>query len=81
MMETNDEPRSDIMEGCSVPLASSFDRRLCVCADVQSYGKDDDRTQFEIQHELIHVLDMAAAAAGLDRSTWLRQGKGDEELA
>jgi hypothetical protein len=56
-------------------------RYLCLSVDVQGYGRNDDLRQAQIQHDLIHLLDHAAAQAGLDRRRWIRQPKGDEELA
>jgi hypothetical protein len=58
----------------------STQRFLCLSVDVQGYGSRDDVRQAEIQAELIDVLDAAGARAGLHRSTWVRQPKGDEEL-
>jgi hypothetical protein len=58
-----------------------FDRKLCVAVDLQSYGRQDDREQAELQHALVRLLDQAADAARLDRTAWTKQGKGDEELA
>lgn len=37
--------------------------------------------QAEIQRDLIDLLDRAGERAGLDRRRWIRQPKGDEELA
>jgi hypothetical protein len=56
-------------------------RYLCLSVDVQGYGGHDDVRQAEIQHGLIDLLDRAAERAGLDRRRWIRQPKGDEELA
>ncbi|KOU07078.1 hypothetical protein ADK86_05520 [Streptomyces sp. NRRL F-5755] len=49
--------------------------------DVQAYGGNNDRRQSEIQHELPRLLEQAAHSAGLDRSYWHFQAKGDEQLA
>lgn len=59
----------------------SFQRSLLVCCDLRSYGSADDQLQRELQELLVRSLDRAGAAAGLDRSTWRRQAKGDEEWA
>ncbi|MCC8248975.1 hypothetical protein [Saccharothrix luteola] len=59
----------------------SFQRSLLVCCDLRSYGSADDLLQRELQELLVRSLDRAGAAAGLDRSTWRRQAKGDEEWA
>jgi len=60
---------------------SRFARRLCVAIDAKSYGALDDVAQYDTQVLLPEVLDEAAAAAGLDRSAWLKQPQGDGELA
>ncbi|MCX4763836.1 hypothetical protein OG562_23275 [Streptomyces sp. NBC_01275] len=49
--------------------------------DAQSYGSKNDRAQSETQHDLPRLLDGAARRAGLDRSEWQIQRKGDEQLA
>ena len=59
----------------------SFQRSLLVCCDLRSYGSADDLLQRELQELLVRSLDRAGRAAGLDRSTWRRQAKGDEEWA
>jgi class 3 adenylate cyclase len=59
----------------------SFQRSLLVCCDLRSYGSADDQLQRELQELLVRSLDRAGEAAGLDRSTWRRQAKGDEEWA
>ncbi|MEU4738932.1 hypothetical protein AB0G02_00530 [Actinosynnema sp. NPDC023658] len=59
----------------------SFQRGLLVCCDLKSYGSADDLLQRELQELLVRSLDRAGEAAGLDRSTWSRQAKGDEEWA
>ncbi len=60
---------------------SLFARRLCVAVDAKGYGAMDNVAQYDTQALLAAVLDEAAAAAGLDRSTWLTQRQGDSELA
>ncbi|MEU4447927.1 hypothetical protein AB0K14_35195 [Actinosynnema sp. NPDC050801] len=59
----------------------SFQRSLLVCCDLKSYGSADDLLQRELQELLVRSLDRAGEAAGLDRSAWRRQAKGDEEWA
>jgi hypothetical protein len=56
-------------------------RFLCLSVDVQGYGGNDDIRQAEIQRDLINLLDRAGKRAGLERRRWIRQPKGDEELA
>ncbi|MFD7664210.1 hypothetical protein [Streptomyces sp. NPDC059788] len=53
----------------------------CLALDVQAYGGNNDRRQSEIQHDLPLLLEQAAHNAGLDRSHWHFQAKGDEQLA
>jgi len=60
---------------------SRFARRLCVAVDAKSYGALDNVAQYDTQVLLPEILDEAAAAAGLDRSAWLKQPQGDGELA
>jgi len=62
-------------------VTDSFARFVVLSIDAQGYGRAHDPGQISIQNELLDVLAAAAAAAGLDRRTWHRQGKGDEELA
>jgi class 3 adenylate cyclase len=59
----------------------SFQRSLLVCCDLKSYGSADDLLQRELQELLVRSLDRAGEAAGLDRTSWRRQAKGDEEWA
>ncbi|GAA3460806.1 hypothetical protein ACFFSW_33705 [Saccharothrix longispora] len=59
----------------------SLQRGLLVCCDLRSYSSADDRLQRELQELLVRTLDRAGEAAGLDRSQWVRQPKGDEEWA
>ncbi|MCE6995754.1 hypothetical protein LZG04_13215 [Saccharothrix sp. S26] len=59
----------------------SFQRSLLVCCDLKSYGSADDLLQHELQELLVRSLDRAGEAAGLDRASWRRQAKGDEEWA
>jgi hypothetical protein len=54
---------------------------VCLCVDVQGYGKRTSQRHLEIQHQLKRVMTQAATEAGVDRSQWKLQGKGDEELA
>ncbi len=59
---------------------SGFLPCTCIAVDAQSYGCRNDRTQSEMQHDLLKILDSAARSAGLDRSQWQTQPKGDEQL-
>ncbi len=56
-------------------------RYLCLSVDVKGYGAHDDVRQAQIQADLLDLLNRAARRAGLDRRRWIRQPKGDEELA
>lgn len=60
---------------------ANFRRSLLVCCDLRKYGAADDQLQRILQELLVQSLDRAGAAAGVDRSTWIRQPKGDEEFA
>jgi hypothetical protein len=62
-------------------VTGSFARFVALSIDAQGYGKAHDQDQLSIQDELLDILAAAAAAAGLDRRTWHRQGQGDGELA
>lgn len=57
------------------------ERWLCLSVDVQGYGARDDDAQHEVQRTLLEMLDVAGTRAGVDRTRWQRQPKGDEELA
>ncbi|MEU7478619.1 hypothetical protein AB0A63_21715 [Lentzea sp. NPDC042327] len=50
-------------------------------ADVEAYGRRSDPEKLAAQEELAAVLRQAAEDVGLQRDRWLRQPKGDEELA
>jgi hypothetical protein len=60
---------------------SGFHPCTCMAVDAQAYGRNDDRRQSEIQNDLPRLLTRAADGAGLNRSQWHVQPKGDEELA
>jgi hypothetical protein len=60
---------------------ATFRRSLLVCCDLRKYGAADDQLQRILQELLIQSLDRAGQVAGLDRTTWHRQPKGDEEFA
>ncbi|MFF7156106.1 hypothetical protein [Streptomyces sp. NPDC008139] len=60
---------------------SGFHPCTCIAVDAQAYSRNDDRRQSEIQHDLPRLLSRAADGAGLNRSQWHLQPKGDEELA
>lgn len=60
---------------------TGFHPCTALAADTSGYGRSDDRRQSEIHHDLPRLMSRAAAGAGLDRSQWHIQPKGDEELA
>jgi hypothetical protein len=60
---------------------SGFHPCTALAADASGYGRGDDRRQSEIHHDLPRLMSRAAAGAGLNRSQWHIQPKGDEELA
>lgn len=59
----------------------SSDPMMLFCVDVKGYGAGALDDHGDVQARLLRFLDDAAVAAGLDRSSWVRQAKGDEELA
>jgi hypothetical protein len=73
--------RHTLAESTPARQHGAAQRYLCLSVDVQGYGGHDDIRQAEIQRDLIGLLDRAADRAGLDRRRWIRQPKGDEELA
>jgi len=60
---------------------ANFRRSLLVCCDLRRYSAADDQLQRALQELLVQSLDRAAAAAGIDRTTWQRQPEGDGEFA
>lgn len=56
-------------------------RALCVTVDAKGYSKRAAKGQYELQHDLLGMLDAAAFDAGLDRMKWALQPQGDGELA
>ncbi|GAB7052202.1 hypothetical protein [Catenuloplanes indicus] len=64
------------MEGEGVPV-----RRVQVGADLEGYSKLRNREQRRAQALFQHVLQAAAADAGLDRGEWITQSSGDGEIA
>lgn len=61
--------------------ADPFMYVLCLSVDVKNYSANNDVGQGRIQEDLLEVLDEAGTRAGVARSEWNRQPKGDEELA
>lgn len=64
-----------------MPDAATFTYVLCLSVDVKNYSANNDVGQGRVQEDLLAVLDEAATRAGVARSEWIRQPKGDEELA
>ncbi|RJL35745.1 hypothetical protein [Bailinhaonella thermotolerans] len=62
-------------------MVEAFERRALISVDATGYGSADDQRQSDIQAGLLDVLDKAAAAAGLERDKWERQGAGDGEFS
>ncbi|NEW41409.1 hypothetical protein GV794_19570 [Nocardia cyriacigeorgica] len=60
---------------------AKFKRRLLLAVDAVGYGARDDQRQHALQANLLHLLDLAAARAGLHRDAWAKQPQGDGELA
>ncbi|MFT7838070.1 hypothetical protein Q5530_18190 [Saccharothrix sp. BKS2] len=65
----------------TMPPLDGLVYRLVVAVDVEGYSKLDALDQSLVQSRLGEVLDLAAQDAGLDRSHWYRQVRGDGELA
>ncbi|WP_228122362.1 nucleotidyl cyclase domain-containing protein [Saccharothrix syringae] len=65
----------------TMPPLDGLVYRLVVAVDVEGYSKLDALDQSLVQSRLGEVLDLAAHDAGLDRSHWYRQVRGDGELA
>lgn len=59
----------------------AFSRQLCLDLDIQGYSRGNDVQQARAQADLLAMVDNAAQAVGLDRGSWSRQQKGDEELS
>lgn len=60
---------------------TGFRRGLLVDCDLCGYGAVAHQRQRVLQELLVRSLDRAASDVGLDRGSWLRQPKGDEEFA
>jgi DNA-binding CsgD family transcriptional regulator/flagellar motility protein MotE (MotC chaperone) len=56
-------------------------QRLVLAVDISGYSSRNVHEQTVVQQQLSQILDDAARAAGLDRSEWLEQPRGDGELA
>ena len=54
---------------------------LVIAVDIENFSRLDTLDQSIMQDKLCRVLDLAAARAMLDRTTWYRQLRGDGELA
>jgi hypothetical protein len=57
------------------------ERRTCITIDLENYSRLDGAAQHAAQSGLSEALAAAAAEAGLERMSWLRQESGDRELA
>jgi hypothetical protein len=57
------------------------ERRTCLTIDLENYSKLEGPAQDDAQRGLSDALAAAAAAAGLERMSWVRQESGDRELA
>jgi hypothetical protein len=62
-------------------ISDNYHRYLCLSVDVCGYGQLNDPQQGKVHLELADLLDQAAQRAGLRRASWIRQARGDEELA
>jgi hypothetical protein len=55
--------------------------RLVLATDIEAFSRRNAEQQQRAQARLCRALDSAAARAGLDRTRWSRQNRGDGELA
>ncbi len=62
-------------------MTDDFHRHLLANLDLESYSSRNDVQQHQVQQALVHVVDTAAEAAGLDRASWSVQHSGDGALA
>ncbi|WP_410572839.1 hypothetical protein [Amycolatopsis sp. cmx-4-61] len=60
-----------------MPEHTDFSRVLLLAVDMWRYGSRDGRQQAELQQALSDAVSAAAAASGLDRSSWRVQDGGD----
>lgn len=64
----------------SLPVLSPV-RRLLLACDVEGFTRADTSLRTRWQHTVRQIIGEAVAEAGLESSRWLRQAKGDGELA
>jgi class 3 adenylate cyclase len=65
----------------TVPVTDRLTYHFLIAVDIEGYSKLSTAQQKQVQQDLHQILETAAAAAGLDRRTWLRQVGGDGEMA
>lgn len=71
-----------VFEGlCVVPEFVDPERRVLVCADMESYSRRDNVLQHRAQVALTRILNEATGELGLSRVSWKIQQGGDGELA
>lgn len=65
----------------TVPVGDRLTYHFLIAVDIEGFSRLSAAQQLKIQRDLHEVLETAAAEAGLDRRTWLRQVGGDGEMA
>jgi hypothetical protein len=61
--------------------ASGLAHHFLAAVDIEGFSRLDASRQVRRQQELARVLDAAARRAGMDRAAWVREVRGDGELA
>lgn len=56
-------------------------RRLCIAVDLEHYSRRTDAGQIEAQRAMAKLVRDASERGALERAQWLRQERGDGELA
>jgi hypothetical protein len=64
-----------------VAESTELHRFLCLSVDVVGYGTRPACTQMALQVDLLDLLNRAGEVVGLHRELWIREQRGDEELA
>lgn len=63
------------------PLGSGLGHHFLAAVDTEGFSRLDASEQLRAQRDLGRVLSAAARRAGLDRPAWVREVRGDGELA
>ncbi|QKW37839.1 hypothetical protein HUT06_30690 [Actinomadura sp. NAK00032] len=65
----------------TAPVADRLTYHFLIAVDIEGFSRLSAAQQMRTQRDLHEVLETAAAEAGLDRRSWLRQVGGDGEMA